>query len=275
MEELKKCFKGKVEFYYDSPSAKLLYGDTFKLLSHIKTGSIDCIFADPPYFLSNNGISVSGGKQVSVNKAEWDMGYDFKEKHKFNRKWIRMCKRVLSDNGTIWISGTMHNIYSVGMALEQEGFKIINNITWEKLNPPPNLACRCFTHSTETIIWAKKNEKNVKHTFNYEEMKRINNGKQMKDVWQGSLTSKKEKLAGKHPTQKPEYLLERILLASTKEGDICLDPFCGSSTTGVVAKRLSRQYIGIDNVSEYLDISIKRLEKEQDTLWQEEISNNG
>lgn len=273
--DLKECFSKNMEFYYEETGVRLLLGDSFKLLSKIKKESVDCIFADPPYFLSNGGISVSGGKQVSVNKAVWDQGFTLKEKHKFNRKWIKMCKRVLNDNGTIWISGTMHNIYSVGLALEQEGFKIINNITWEKLNPPPNLACRCFTHSTETIIWAKKDNPKAKHTFNYDLMKEINGGKQMKDVWKGSLTSKKEKLEGKHPTQKPEYLLERIIEASTQEGNVVLDPFNGSGTTGVVAKRLGRQFIGIDNCEEYLEISQRRIAKEELNLWQIEALNNG
>ena len=273
--DLKDCFRGKLQFFYHEENTRLILGDSFKMLSKIKPETVDCIFADPPYFLSNDGISVSGGKQVSVNKADWDKGMTLNEKHKFNRKWIRMCKRVLKENGTIWISGTMHNIYSVGMALEQEGFKIINNITWEKRNPPPNLACRCFTHSTETIIWAKKDSKKAKHIFNYELMKEINGGKQMKDVWQGSLTSQKEKAEGKHPTQKPEYLLERIIEASTLPGDIVLDPFNGSGTTGVAAKRLGRKYIGIDNVEEYLELSKRRIQKEQETLWQQEISNNG
>lgn len=259
---IKKCFKKKVIPYYQEEEVILLHGDSFKLLSIIKTGTVDCIFADPPYFLSNNGISVSGGKQVSVNKGSWDNAISVAEKHKFNRKWIKMCKRVLSDDGTIWISGTMHNIYSVGLALEQEGFKIINNITWEKSNPPPNLACRCFTHSTETVLWAKKDHKKAKHVFEYKIMKEINNGKQMKDVWKGSLTSQKEKSEGKHPTQKPEYLLERIILAATKSGDICLDPFCGSGTTGVVAKRLGRQFIGIEKEIEFIDLSVRRIKKE-------------
>ena len=263
-----KCYiKKNTEFYYEDRDLALLNGDCLKLLSKIKEGTIDCIFADPPYFLSNNGISVSGGKQVSVNKGHWDMGYDLQQKHKFNRKWIRMCKKALKDDGTIWISGTMHNIYSVGMALEQEGFKIINNITWEKLNPPPNLACRCFTHSTETILWAKKDLKKNHHYYNYKLMKELNGGKQMKDVWRGPLTPKKEKSEGRHPTQKPEYLLEKILLASTNERDICLDPFCGSGTTGVLARRLNRQFIGIDIEKDYLDITIKRMNKEQMTLW--------
>lgn len=261
--DLKECFRGKMQFFYCEEDIGLILGDSFKILSKIKPETVDCIFADPPYFLSNDGISVSGGKQVSVNKADWDKGKTFNEKHKFNRRWIRMCKRILKENGTIWISGTMHNIYSIGVSLEQEGFKIINNITWEKKNPPPNLACRCFTHSTETILWAKKDSKKAKHFFNYDLMKEINGGKQMKDVWKGSLTSQKEKKEGKHPTQKPEYLLERIIESSTLPGYVILDPFNGSGTTGVVAKRLGRKYIGIDNVEKYLELSKRRIEKEK------------
>ncbi|AOG56632.2 DNA modification methyltransferase [Streptococcus pneumoniae] len=171
----------------------------------------------------------------------------------------------MKPNGTVWISGSLHNIYSVGMALEQEGFKILNNITWQKTNPAPNLSCRYFTHSTETILWARKNDKKARHYYNYDLMKELNDGKQMKDVWTGSLTKKVEKWAGKHPTQKPEYLLERIILASTKEGDYILDPFVGSGTTGVVAKRLGRRFIGIDAEKEYLKIARKRLEAENET----------
>ena len=252
-----------INIYHEEDNSALLLGDSFELLKKIKPKSIDCIFADPPYFLSNGGISVHGGKQVLVNKGKWDEGFSFQQKHAFNRKWIHLCKKLLTDNGTIWISGTMHNIYSVGYALEQEGFKIINNITWEKLNPPPNLACRCFTHSTETVIWAKKNDKKAKHIFNYELMKNLNDGKQMKDVWRGPLTSQKEKTYGKHPTQKPEYLLGRIIQASTNKGQIILDPFVGSGTTGVVAKRLGRRFIGIDNCEEYISIAKSRIEKEE------------
>lgn len=246
--------------YHKEELATLLLGDSFKLLPKFSAGSVDLIFADPPYFLSNNGITCSSGKMVSVNKANWDEGMSVSDKHLFNRRWIRLCKRVLSTEGTIWISGTLHNIYSVGMALEQEGFKILNNITWQKTNPPPNLACRCFTHSTETILWAKKATKEAKHSFNYQLMKELNGSKQMKDVWTGSLTKESEKKKGNHPTQKPEYLLERIILASSQEGDLVLDPFCGSGTTGVVAKRLGRKFIGIDNVEEYIALTKKRLE---------------
>lgn len=242
--------------YYKDSSAALFLADTFEALEKMTPECIDMIFSDPPYFLSNDGITCSAGKAVSVNKGDWDKINSFDEKHDFNRHWIRLCRSVLKPNGTIWVSGTLHNIYSVGVALEQEGFKIINNITWQKNNPPPNLACRCFTHSTETILWAQKNDRNSRHYFNYELMKQLNGGKQMKDVWTGPLISPSEKRFGKHPTQKPEYLLERIVLASTVENAVVLDPFCGSSTTGVVCKRLGRKYIGIDNNEEYLHLSV-------------------
>ena len=258
-----KFFEGLKPYYVNNFSA-LYLSDTFEALEKMVPDKIDMIFADPPYFLSNDGITCSAGKVVSVNKGDWDKMGSVSEKHDFNRRWIRMCRNVLKPNGTIWISGTLHNIYSIGMALEQEGFKIINNITWQKTNPPPNLACRCFTHSTETILWAQKDEKKAKHFFNYQLMKEQNGGKQMKDVWTGTLTPQKEKAEGKHPTQKPLYILERIIEASTVEGDLILDPFCGSSSTGVAAKRLKRTYIGIDNEQEYIDLSVRRLQKEME-----------
>lgn len=251
---------GVANYFYKATDVKLIKGDSLELLPEFHNGIFDMIFADPPYFLSNGGISCQGGKQVSVNKGAWDEGFTLEEKHEFNRTWIRECKRLLSPRGSIWISGTMHNIYSIGMALEQEGYKIINNITWQKRNPPPNLACRCFTHSTETVLWARPDKK-VGHFFNYPLMKQINGGKQMKDVWTGNLTPKSEKSEGKHPTQKPEYLIERIILASTEEGALILDPFVGSGTTAVVARKLGRRCIGIDNETEYLDIATKRLKK--------------
>lgn len=251
-------------YYYNDSGFKLILGDSFKELKSIDEKSIDMVFADPPYFLSGDGITCSGGKMVCVNKGDWDKKISVKEKHEFNKKWIKECKRILKDNGTIWISGTLHNIYSIGEALEEEGFKIINNITWRKLNPPPNISCRAFTHSTETIVWAKKDIKNNKHKFNYNDMKELNGGKQMKDVWEMSLTKPSEKKHGKHPTQKPIALLERIILASTNEGDLILDPFNGSGTTGIVAHMLNRRYIGIDNVQEYLDLTIRRYESEKE-----------
>ncbi len=249
------------KYYFETDNFKLIYADVFRAIKKIYDKSIDMIFADPPYFLSNDGITCSGGKMVSVNKGEWDKTLSIKEKHKFNKKWIKECYRILKDSGTIWISGTLHNIYSIGMALEEEGFKIINNITWQKTNPPPNLACKTFTHSTETIIWARKDLKNIKYTFNYQIMKELNDNKQMKDVWTTSLTKPSEKKCGKHPTQKPLEILDKIILASTKENDLILDPFCGTSTTGISAVNLNRRYIGIDNEKNYIEISKKRYEQ--------------
>ena len=250
----------KVYFSDKTYHSKLVLADTFEYLKAAPENRFDMIFADPPYFLSNGGFSNRGGKKVSVNKGDWDKIDSLNEKHNFNRTWIKLAKRVLKPNGTIWISGTLHNIYSVGFALEQEGFKIMNNITWVKTNPPPNLSKRYFTHSTETILWARKNDRNIKHYYNYDLMRQLNNGKQMKDVWQGSLTPPREKRMGKHPTQKPEYILEKVILSSTKVGDSILDPFVGSGTTGVVAKKFNRSFIGVDNNIEYLEIAKRRLE---------------
>lgn len=249
--------------YYEDEDSKLILGNCIEVLKTFEDKTVDVIFADPPYFLSSGGVSCHSGKQVSVNKAEWDKSITIDEKIKFSRKWLKECKRVLKDNGSIWISGTFHNIYSIGVALELEGFSIINNIIWQKPNPAPNLTCRCFTNSTETILWARKQltpKKKGKHLFNYQLMKEMNNNKQMKDVWNIPLPKKAEKKYGKHPTLKPIELLKRIILASTNEGDLILDPFCGSSTTGLACKELNRKYIGIDNVKEYLDLSIKRFQ---------------
>lgn len=257
--------------YFNEDGFTLYLGDSIKLLKKIEPKSIDMIFADPPYFLSSGGVSCHSGRQVSVNKGEWDKTVTPEEKLSFNRKWIKLCRKVLKDNGTLWISGTLHNIYSIGVALELEGFSILNNITWQKTNPAPNLACRCFTHSTETILWARKQltpKKKGNHYFDYQLMKEINDGKQMKDVWNIPLVSKNEKKYGKHLTQKPLPLLERILLAASKEGDLILDPFNGSGTTGIACKNLNRRYIGIDKSKEYLDLTIKRFEENKiEFLW--------
>ncbi|HLC16031.1 MAG TPA: site-specific DNA-methyltransferase [Thermodesulfovibrionia bacterium] len=218
------------------------------------------IFADPPYFLSNNGITCHAGKMVSVNKGKWDKSKGIEDNHKFNLQWLSACQRILKPDGTIWVSGTAHIIYSVGFAMQQLEYKILNDIIWFKHNAPPNLSCRYFTHSTETVIWAAKNEKS-KHYFDYKLMKELNKGKQMRNVWEIPSPSAKEKNFGKHPTQKPVELLNRIILASTKEDDIVLDPFCGSSTTGVSAVLLDRKYVGIELEDEYLELSVKRLKE--------------
>lgn len=245
------------EIYFEDDSFKLIIGDCIEIMKKIPDESFDLIFADPPYFLSNGGITCSSGQMVSVNKAKWDMDKNIEQIHEFNHLWLQECKRILKPNGTIWISGTFHNIYSIGLALQQLEYKLLNNITWYKRNAPPNLACRYFTHSTETILWAKKSKKS-KHFYNYKLMKELNGGKQMRDVWEIPAINKKEKKHGAFPTQKPLALLERIILASTSERDIILDPFNGSGTTGIISAKLNRKYVGIDSVSEYLDLTIRR-----------------
>ncbi|BBO16126.1 site-specific DNA-methyltransferase [Candidatus Brocadia pituitae] len=247
--------------YYDNPehSIKLLKGDCIEILNQARKNSVDTIFADPPYFLSNGGITCHAGKMVSVNKGKWDKSKGSVENHKFTLEWLDACQKVLKPNGTIWVSGTTHIIYSVGYALQELGYKILNDIIWYKRNAPPNLSCRYFTHSTEIVLWAAKNAKS-KHYFNYELIKKMNNGKQMRNVWEISAPQAEEKKFGKHPTQKPVELLSRIMLASTKEGDLILDPFSGSSTTGIAATLLSRKFVGIELEDEYLQLSKKRLE---------------
>lgn len=247
--------------YYNNPehSMKLLKGDCIEILNRAKENSVDIIFADPPYFLSNGGITCHAGKMVSVNKGTWDKSKGIAENHKFTIDWLKACQRVLKPDGTIWVSGTTHIIYSVGFAMQELGYKILNDIIWYKRNAPPNLSCRYFTHSTEIVLWAAKNGKS-KHHFDYKLMKKTNDGKQMRNVWEMSAPQAEEKKFGKHPTQKPVELLKRIISASTKEGDLVVDPFCGSSTTGVAAVLLNRKYVGVDLEEEYLRLSVKRLE---------------
>lgn len=234
----------------------LLHGDTMDLLPKFDY-KFDMVFADPPYFLSNNGLSIQNGEIVSVNKGFWDKSEGFDFINDFNRKWLSLVRDKMKDDATIWISGTMHNIFSVGQILTELGFKILNVITWEKTNPPPNFSCRFFTHSTEQIIWARKSEK-VPHYFNYELMKQLNGDKQMKDVWKLPAIAPWEKSCGKHPTQKPLSVLTRLILASTRPNAWILDPFTGSSTTGIAANLANRKFLGIDQEEEFLIISKNR-----------------
>lgn len=219
----------------------------------------DMIFADPPYFLSNGGISCHAGKMVKVDKGKWDKSKDAETNHAFNLAWLSRCQQLLTVNGTLWVSGTHHVIHSIGYAMQQLKMKILSDIAWEKPNPPPNLSCRYFTHSVETILWAKKTSKS-KHVFNYKVMRKENGGKQMKTVWTMQSPLKAEKEFGKHPTQKPVQLLERIILASTKLGDLVFDPFAGSSTTGVAAIKNDRQFVGCELDTTFIRLSKKRLD---------------
>jgi len=250
---------GGPEPYFASESGDfLLYlGDALEVLPRMADGSVDLIFADPPYFLSNGGITCHSGRMVSVNKGDWDRLETIEMMHQFNREWLAVCQRALSPNGTIWISGTRHIIYSVGFALQQLGFKLLNEITWEKPNPPPNLSCRYFTHSTETILWAAR-DKRSKHKFNYQNMRREAGERQMKSVWRLLPPSKDEKTLGSHPTQKPLALLERIITAASDEGDLVLDPFVGGGTTGIAARGLRRRFIGIDADQSFIELTAER-----------------
>ena len=234
----------------------LLKGDTMDLLPQFEH-KFDMVFADPPYFLSNNGLSIQSGKIVSVNKGRWDKSEGFEYVNEFNRQWLSKIRDKMKDDATIWISGTIHNIFSIGQILTELDFKILNIITWEKNNPPPNFTCRFFTHSTEQIIWARKKEK-VPHYFNYDLMKRLNGDKQMKDVWKLPAIAPWEKSCGKHPTQKPLSVLTRLILASTKPNAWILDPFTGSSTTGIAANLANRRFLGIDKEEDFLTISKNR-----------------
>ncbi len=247
---LNPYFKSEDKNFY------LLNGDSMVLMPQFDH-KFDMVFADPPYFLSNNGLSIQSGQIVSVNKGQWDKSQGFEFINNFNRQWLSLVRDKMKDDATIWISGTMHNIFSVGQILTELGFKILNIITWEKTNPPPNFSCRYFTFSTEQIIWARKNEK-VPHYFNYELMKKLNGDKQMKDVWKLPAIAPWEKTCGKHPTQKPLSVLTRLILASTKPNAWILDPFTGSSTTGIAANLANRRFLGIDQEAEFLEMGKNR-----------------
>lgn len=245
----------------EDDSSALFHADAMSLMADIPDNSLDCIWTDPPYLLSNDGVTCVAGKRVSVNKGEWDRSEGIDADHEFNLTWLRECHRILKPAGTIWVTGTLHIYMSVGMAMMQLGYRILNDITWEKTNPPPNLGCRCFTHSTETLLWATKAPKGSKHkyTFNYHEMKAENGGKQMKTVWQLPAAGRDEKKFGKHPTQKPIALIDRCIRASTNPGDTVFDPFAGTGSTGIAALPIDRIFIGSELQEEYASIGNHRL----------------
>lgn len=299
----------RLTFRDDAHQIWLYHGNCLELLEAIAArypeGRFDAIFADPPYFLSNGGITCHAGRMVRVDKGDWDKSRGPELNHEFNLEWLRRCQRVLKPHGTLWVSGTHHVIFSIGYAMQQLGYKILNDIAWEKPNPPPNLSCRYFTHSTETILWAAKNEAS-KHVFNYQTMRKVT-GKQMKTVWrkeelstganrgnEGSADStdsakekssvssdnscsssvwtmgapgRDEKEYGKHPTQKPVALIERCLLASTNEGDLVLNPFLGGGTTAIAAIRLKRACVGIETDESHVKLALKRCDGEIISIW--------
>ncbi|MFW6172582.1 MAG: DNA-methyltransferase [Elusimicrobiota bacterium] len=257
-----------IDPYFKSEDFALYQEDSLEFLKQFPDNSIDMIFADPPYKLSDGGFTCHSGERVSVDKGDWDKPEDFKTDLKFHREWISLCKSILKPDGTIWISGTYHSIYKCGYLLQKLNYKILNDICWYKPNAPPNLSTRYFTASHETLIWAAKNSES-NHTFNYKNMK---NGyfpddklkrpyKQMRSVWSIPTTPQREKTAGKHPTQKPLALLKRVILSSTNKDELILDPFTGSSTTGIAAYKQDRRFMGIDSKEEYLKLSIDRFKK--------------
>ncbi len=233
-------------------------------LADLPDESVDCIWTDPPYLLSNDGSTCVAGRRRSVNKGGWDRSQGIATDHAWNLAWLTECHRVLKPAGALWVSGTLHVYLSVGMAMQELGFRILNDIVWEKPNPPPNLGCRCFTHATEILLWATKAGRGGKHkhVFNYEAMKQANDNRQMKNVWRFTAPGAEEKRAGRHPTQKPLALVERCLLATTHPGDLVVDPFSGSGTTAVAALRLGRRFMGSERDPAYARLAAKRLRAE-------------
>ena len=223
--------------------------------------SVDVVWTDPPYFLSNGGTTCVAGRRAPVTKGDWDASSGLTDDHAFNRAWLAECHRVLKPGGSIWVSGTHHVYLSVGMAMRELGFRILNDIVWEKPNPPPNLGCRCFTHATEIILWATKAQAGgrARHTFHYDVMKAENGGKQMKNVWRLSAPRADEKRHGRHPTQKPLTLVERALAASTDPEHLVLDPFTGSGTTAVAALGMGRRFLGAEVEPDYVRLARQRI----------------
>jgi len=245
----------------DDGRAELHCADQRAFLASLPDESVDCVWTDPPYFLSNDGPTCVAGKRRKVNKGEWDRSQGLSGDHQFNLAWLAECQRILRPAGTIWVSGTTHVYLSVGMAMMELGFRILNDVVWEKPNPPPNLGCRCFTHSTEMLLWATKAPRGSRHrhVFNYDAMKQVNDGRQMKNVWRFAAPGADEKRHGRHPTQKPLALIERCIEASTLPGQRVLDPFAGSGSTGVAALRRGRTFVGCEIEPDYARLAAARL----------------
>ena len=252
-----------------------MHGDCVAALEQLPPHSVDLVFADPPYMLSNGGTTCQSGRRASVNKGAWDASGGVAADHGFQRRWLEAARRVLKPSGTIWVSGTQHVIFSIGFAMQELGFHLLNTVTWYKPNASPNLACRFFTHSTEILLWASPSKaRPLAHRFNYRAMKDANGGKQMRDLWQiceqptpggeqvvwsVPTPGPREKVHGRHPTQKPLALLERVVAASAAPGDLVVDPFAGSATTGVAALQAGCRFLGMERDPAYLDLAMRRL----------------
>ena len=246
------------------PHDRLLIGDCIETMAQLPAASVDLIFADPPYNLQLRGeLLRPNHSRVDGVDAEWDKFASFADYDGFTRAWLAEAKRILKPSGSLWVIGTYHNIYRLGVALQDLGFWVLNEVVWRKTNPMPNFRGRRFTNAHETMIWCSTGEK-ARYTFNYEAMKSLNDEVQMRSDWLLPICSGGERLkdldgAKAHPTQKPEALLHRVVLASTNPGDIILDPFFGSGTTGVVAKRLGRHWLGIERDHAYAKLAMERV----------------
>ena len=253
-----------MESYFQSNDHQfeLFKGDATECLNNM-SNQFDLIFADPPYFLSRGYSSKINGEWKSFEKGEWDRATSLDNINEFNRRWLSACRNVLKDDGTIWVSGTYHNIFSVATCLVELGFKVLNIIVWQKSDAKPTLSRNYFNFTTEYLVWARKSEK-IPHYFNCDLMEQLNGGARMGDVWRIPFVASWEMKQGRHPTQKPLRLLYRIILSSTREGETILDPFAGSCTTGIAANLLGRKFVGIDQSKEFLDYAIKRKHEIED-----------
>jgi modification methylase len=247
----------------DIPLDTLLQGDCIAIMRSLPTASVDMIFADPPYNLQLGGdlFRPEGGQVDAVDDA-WDRFESFATYDSFCRDWLKEARRILKPNGTIWVIGSYHNIFRVGALMQDAGFWILNDIVWRKANPMPNFKGTRFTNAHETLIWASQGEK-ARYTFNYRTMKTLNDELQMRSDWVLPICGGQERLKRNgtkaHPTQKPEALLYRVLLSCTNPGDVVLDPFFGTGTTGAVAKRLGRHWIGIEREDKYCEVALQRI----------------
>ena len=247
----------------------IIQGDCLEALKSLPDRSVDLVFADPPYNLQLGGdLLRPDNSKVDAVDDHWDQFESFAAYDAFTRAWMAECRRVLKDDGAMWVIGSYHNIFRVGVALQDLGFWILNDVIWRKSNPMPNFKGTRFTNAHETLIWATKSRGGKRYTFNYDAMKMANDELQMRSDWNLPLCTGDERLkdasgAKAHPTQKPEALLHRVILASTKPGDVILDPFFGAGTTGAVAKRLGRRYIGVERETAYVELAKLRISRVQ------------